>query len=255
MSSYKLNIVHLYPVSMNTYGDRGNVLALQKRCQWRNIDTNIIGIEVGDTYDFRQADIVFAGGGQDSNQLRIKDDLLSRSRNIKIAIDTGIVFLTICGTYQLFGHYFRTSENITIKGISVFDSITEASDNRKIGNVVIEHTIQEIIPKTLVGFENHSGNTWIGMSDKGQVTSTMTAPLGKVVKGFGNNGKDGMEGARYKNCFGTYLHGSLLPKNPHFTDYLIYTALKNKYGIKINLDHIPDELEVKAHNFILSKTI
>jgi len=242
---------------MNTYGDLGNVIALKQRCIWRGISLILIEIEVGDKFDFSKADIVFAGGGQDSNQLRIAHDLQLRKNNISKAVVNNTIFLTICGTYQLFGHYFLTSENTKITGISVFDCITKASDIRKIGNVIVEHNINGLTPKTLVGFENHSGNTIINEYKNRDSRFTnwknVTVPLGKVIKGFGNNGNDGWEGARYKNCFGTYLHGSLLPKNPNFADYLICLALERKYGNNIKLEKLDDSLENQAHQYILNQ--
>jgi lipid II isoglutaminyl synthase (glutamine-hydrolysing) len=244
-----LTIAHLYPKSMNIYGDQGNILALQKRCQWRGIKTDLNEIEVGQNYNFSKADIVFAGGGQDQSQLRIAKDLQTRKINILKAVNSNIIFLLICGTYQLFGHYFTTHENTKIKGISILDMHTKASNQRKIGNVIINvETIHELsLPKqTLVGFENHSGNTFINEHSK-------TKPLGKVISGFGNNGQDSWEGARYKNVFGTYLHGSLLPKNPHFADYLIKLALERKYGKEFDLKKLDDELENKAHQFVINK--
>jgi len=250
---YSLKLVHLYPTSMNIYGDIGNIVSLQKRCLWRDINIELIDVEVGRDLDFTNADIVFAGGGQDSNQLRVAGDLKKRKDNIHKAVNDNVVFLTICGTYQLFGHYFITSENKKIEGISVFDCITKASNERKIGNVVVGHYIPDLKLKTLVGFENHSGNTVLG-SEKYDVSSKdydrETVPLGKVIRGFGNNGKDGYEGARYKNCFGTYLHGSLLPKNPHFADYLIQLALERKYHEKVELDMLDNKLEMQTHQYI-----
>lgn len=254
MQNLAITLVHLYPKSMNTYGDLGNVYSLQQRCKWRGIKCNLVEVEVGEDFDMSQADIVFAGGGQDNNQLRIAADLQLRKGNIIKAVNNNIIFLIICGTYQLFGHYFLTSENEKIEGISVFDCITKASVLRKIGNVIIEHNIEGLSPKTLVGFENHSGNTFINKS-KIDINSWKkeTVPFAKVIQGFGNNGEDTYEGARYKNCFGTYLHGSLLPKNPHFADYLINMALTKKYGNKIILDILDDTLEYKAHNHILNQ--
>jgi len=247
----QLKLVHLYPKSMNTYGDLGNIITLQMRCLWRGIKVTLIETEVGDDFEIAKADIVFAGGGQDSNQLRIAPDLLKRQKNIQQAVEDKVVFLTICGTYQLFGHYFKTSEKKEIKGISVFDCITKASKIRKIGNVIAEHNIAELEPKTLVGFENHSGNTFIQNYELGITNyENTTVPLAKVINGFGNNGEDGWEGARYKNCFGTYLHGPLLPKNPHFADYLIQLALERKYK-KIKLEKLDDSLELKSHHFII----
>lgn len=250
----RLNLAHLYPKSMNIYGDRGNVITLVKRCQWRNIDIHIDEIEVGEKYNPLEYDLVFSGGGQDIHQLRIAADLQQKKSVIIESIDRGTVFLLICGTYQLFGQYFLTSTNQKIPGIGILDMITVASKTkigktkRMIGNIVTEITILNYIDKsnTLVGFENHSGMTFIRKNSK------TTSPLGHIIKGFGNNGDDKTEGACYKNVFGTYLHGSLLPKNPHFADYLIKTALENKYKTPIKLDLLNDNIENKAHQFILN---
>lgn len=250
-----LNLAYLYPKSMNIYGDRGNVITLVKRCQWRNINILIDEIEVEDNFNPTKYDLVFSGGGQDIHQLRIADDLQSKKKEIIESVSRGTVFLLICGTYQLFGHYFITSTNNKIPGIEILDITTVASKikigktKRMIGNVITEITIPNFKNKitTLVGFENHSGMTFINKN------STTTSPLGRVIKGFGNNGEDKTEGAYYKNVFGTYLHGSLLPKNPHFADFLIKTALENKYKIPIKLDLLNDDLENTAHQFILNR--
>ncbi len=238
-----LNIAYLYPKSMNIYGDYGNILTLKKRCEWRNIHITIDKIEIGDNYITNRYDIIFAGGGQDDSQLRIKNDLLNKRNQIKKDVDRGIVGLLICGSYQLFGEYFKTFDKNKLKGINVLDIKTIASKQRKIGNIKIK-THLNINPKTLVGFENHSGNTFIRKNSN-------TIALGKVIQGFGNNGIDGFEGAIYNNIFGTYLHGSILPKNPHFADYLIQLALENKYQKKIILKPLNNKLELEAHNFII----
>ncbi|NMC35761.1 glutamine amidotransferase [Candidatus Beckwithbacteria bacterium] len=237
-----LNICHLYSKSMNTYGDRGNIITLVKLCEWNEIKANVTEIEVGEKFDQKLYDMFFIGGGQDKNQERIAVDLLTKKTPLKKAVETNKVFLLVCGSYQLFGYYFKTYEGIMLKGLKILDIHTIGSTKRKIGNVIVQlNTAEEILPKTLVGFENHSGNTFL---HKG------TTPLGKVVKGYGNNDTDKIEGIRYKNCFGTYLHGSLLPKNPHFAKYLISLALKNKYGKDFSLD-CNNDLELQAHQFIL----
>lgn len=252
-----LTIAYLYPKSMNIYGDYGNILTLQKRCEWRGIKIKIDEIEIGDNYDFTKADMVFAGGGQDKSQLRIAKDLQTRKINIKKAVESNVIFLLICGSYQLFGHYFLTSENTKIHGISILDIYTKASNQRKIGNVIIRvEAIHELpLQNTLVGFENHSGNTFINQIVETHCNASLpkTEPLGKIIKGFGNNGQDGNEGARYRNVFGTYLHGSLLPKNPYFADYLIKLALERKYKKEIALEKLDDEIENQAHAFILKQ--
>lgn len=259
-SKLKLSIAYLYPRSMNIYGDRGNVLCLTKRCEWRGIDVKVDEIEVGEGFKPSKYDLVFAGGGQDRHQLRIADDLQSKKKTIHEAVEQGTVFLLVCGSYQMFGHYFKTAEGTELPGISVLDVYTVASNQRKIGNVVVNVEGEQpfvLLPEnihTLVGFENHSGNTYFQnnqLSITNDQWKTITVPLATVLKGFGNNGEDKTEGARFKNCFGTYLHGSLLPKNPHFADYLIQLALEKRYKEAIKLDPLDDNLEFQAHQFIL----
>jgi len=249
-----LNLAHLYPKSMNIYGDRGNIITLVKRCQWRNIDILIDEIEVDEPFNPTKYDLVFSGGGQDIHQLRIANDLQKKKSTIMGSVDRGAVYLLICGTYQLFGHHFITSTNDKIPGIGILDATTTASKikigktKRMIGNIITEITVPDYTnsKKILVGFENHSGMTFINKN------SQTTQALGHVIKGFGNNAEDKTEGACYKNVYGTYLHGSLLPKNPHFADFLIKTALENKYKIPIKLDLLNDDLENTAHQFILN---
>ncbi len=226
-----LTIVHLYANEMNIYGDRGNILTLVKRLEWRGYGAKVIEIGIGDEFDVTKADIIFAGGGQDRGQVAVGQDLQKRAAQIKQAAESGVPMLTICGTYQLFGKRFVTLEGEEIPGIGIFDAETVGSRKRMIGNIVIKTTLGE-----LVGFENHSGQT--------QLISEKDA-FGMVIKGFGNSGEDKTEGVRFKNVFGTYLHGPILPKNPPFADYLILTALKNKYGTE-RLMPLDDKLELRA---------
>ena len=237
-----LNVAHLYPTLLNMYGDLGNILAIKKRCEWRNININIIPVELGNNIDINIYDLYFLGGGQDQQQIIVANELQKHKALLQKACDNNKVFLAICGGYQLLGHYYQPQNTDKIKGISILDAYTIASKNRLIGNVTSECTF--LTPKTLVGFENHSGLTYL----KGE-----TKPLAKVQTGQGNNGKDKTEGARYKNVFGTYLHGSFLPKNPHFTDYLIKLALENKYNKEIHLSQLDDTFELNAHNSVLNK--
>ncbi|MBI4100999.1 glutamine amidotransferase [Candidatus Microgenomates bacterium] len=227
----KLVIAHLYPQEMNIYGDRGNIIALSKRLQWRGLGAQVDSVEVGEVYDFRQADIVFGGGGQDRGQQLIARDLQKRASNFHQAADEGVVMLTICGTYQLFGHGFITKDGHKLPGIGIFKAQTLGSDTRMIGNVIVKSDFGE-----LVGFENHSGQTSL---EPGQ------EPLGQVSKGFGNNSHDKTEGAVYKNVFGTYLHGPLLPKNPKLADVLIHRAISRKFGQE-ELKTLDDSLELRA---------
>jgi CobQ-like glutamine amidotransferase family enzyme len=225
-------IAHLYPWEMNIYGDTGNVIALRRRLEWRGIAARVHAVPAGVPYDFQAADIVFAGGGQDRSQLEIADDLEERAPAIHRAVEAGTVFLTVCGTYQLFGRRFVTHDGDEIGGIGVFGAETIAGRRRMIGNVVVESPWGR-----LVGFENHSGRTLL---DEGQ------AALGRVVKGHGNDGESGWEGAVRANCFGTYLHGSLLPKNPRLADELLRRALERKAGGEVVLASLDDSVEERA---------
>ncbi len=253
----KITIFHLYPDAMNLYGDLGNIIAITKRCEWREIETEVVNVHVGDNVDFQKADLIYMGGGQDSGQKIVTSDLVAKEPAIKDAIDEGAAALLICGGFQLFGHYFQTSTGDKIPGIGVFDATTIAGNKRLIGNVVIDisHTLTEWENQfrtppsvsghnTLVGFENHSGKTQL---------SGNTKPLGYVTRGFGNKGDGSYEGAIYKNAYGTYLHGSLLPKNPWFTDHLIQCALYRRYGNVEPLTVLDDTIEVAAHDAAIKR--
>ncbi len=255
--SYKIKLYHLYPYNMNLYGDLGNVIAIKKRCEWRGLEFEIVNVKIGDKVDFSDADIIFMGGGQDKGQSIVSFDLIKRGAQIRDRIEDGCVALTICGGFQLFGKTFKTKDGVEIKGIEVFDVETVGGDKRFIGNVVIDiadtstewqslykYKQMETPYTTLVGFENHSGLTKIGKNSK---------PLGYVLNGYGNMGDGSYEGAVYKNAFGTYLHGSLLPKNPWFCDHLISIALMNRYGVAIPLDKIDDDLEISAHQAAIER--
>lgn len=238
----KLNIAHLYPEMLNIYGDKGNVLAISKRLEWRGIDFEIHSINQGEKIDPEKYDIYFIGGGQDQQQIDVSKELQVNKGALSAAANDGAVFLAICGGYQLLGHYYQPHNADKLVGISILDAYTIAGNTRYIGNVTVKTDF--LIPNTLVGFENHSGLTYLEGN---------TVPIGQTIIGNGNNGKDKGEGARYKNVFGTYLHGSLLPKNPHFTDYLIELALERKYGHKIELSQIDDEFEKMAHQKAINR--
>jgi CobQ-like glutamine amidotransferase family enzyme len=227
-----LVIAHLYPYEMNIYGDTGNVIALRRRLEWRGIGVKVEAVPVGSAYDFGTADIVFGGGGQDRSQLEVAADLQKRVGAISEAVAAGTVFLTICGTYQLFGRRFLTQEGDEIPGVGVFGAETIGGNRRMIGNIVVDTEWG-----SLIGFENHSGRTFL---DSGQ------SALGLVRKGFGNNERRREEGAVVANCFGTYLHGSLLPKNPGFADELLLRALRRRHGPEVNLGLLDDRLEHTA---------
>lgn len=223
----KLHIVHIYPNEMNTYGDRGNLLTLMKRAEWHGLDPVIHYYSAGDAWP-KDVDIVLGGGGQDSAQDDIQEDILRIGDNLRVSAEAGVPMLMVCGTYQLFGKRFLTQDGQEIKGIGVFDVETFGSPKRLIGNIAVE--TDEF--GTLYGFENHSGRTKLGPHQQ---------PLGTVKRGNGNNGQDKTEGARTKNAIGTYMHGPLLPNNPALADGLIRLALQRK-GIDLELKPIDDSL-------------
>lgn len=234
MTNYSLRITWLYPRLMNIYGDRGNVRTLEQRCRWRGIAAEVVPIGSGDRLTTGDTDIYFFGGGQDREQVTVAADLQGPTGDaIKRDMAEDAVALTVCGGYQLFGHYYRPYETDDLPGIGIFDAWSDAGPDRFIGNVLSETTWG-----TLVGFENHSGRTFLGEG---------TRPFGRVVVGHGNNGQDGTEGAITRNAFGCYLHGSLLPKNPVFADHLIGLALHRKYGDHVTLPSLDDTLEGEAH--------
>ncbi|HVB64309.1 MAG TPA: glutamine amidotransferase [Nitrolancea sp.] len=231
----KLSICWLYGSSMNIYGDRGNVLALAQRCRWRGIEAEIVQSGLGDVIDSGRFDIFFWGGGQDREQINVSADVQGvKGETLRAEIDDGAALLSVCGGYQLLGHYYRPSDGDDLPGIGVFDAWTVAGNERFIGNIVVESTEFG----ELVGFENHSGLTHLGASAE---------PLGTVRVGRGNNGTDGTEGCRYRNAVGCYMHGALLPKNPVLSDFLILAALRRRYGID-GLPQLDDALEVVAHS-------
>lgn len=251
-----LNICHLYPDLMDTYGDKGNIITLVKRCQWRKINVNVTNISIDQSLSTSHFDFFFFGGGQDRAQEIVGKDLQKKSKDLKQAIDQGSVLLSICGGYQLLQNYFKTLDGTEIKGINLFDAHTIGSTTRMIQNLLIDMNsnlqseTKKIYPLPttnyqLIGFENHSGKTYLGSG---------LQPLGSVLKGGGNNGEDKTEGAVYKNAFGCYLHGSLLPKNPHFADYLISKALERRYGV-IKLKPLDDSIEWQAHKSAARRTI
>jgi lipid II isoglutaminyl synthase (glutamine-hydrolysing) len=235
-----LRIAHLYADEMNIYGDRGNILTLQKRAQWRGIPVEIRSIGRGPGPDLSDVDLIFWGGGQDRDQeLVFQDAAAHKVEAIKGAIAAGAVVLAVCGGYQLLGEYYVTADGKKLPGLGLVDLHTVPGPKRNIGNIVIETTGLGLQPPTLVGFENHSGKTYLGPG---------LTPLGRVVRGAGNNGEDATEGVAAGNVFGTYLHGSLLPKNPHFADLLIERALRRR--APIGLDSLDDDIELAAHRAV-----
>ncbi|WP_434297402.1 type 1 glutamine amidotransferase [Clostridium sporogenes] len=237
----ELNICHLYPDLLNVYGDIGNILVLKYRAEQRGIKINVSNVSIKDSFPIDKYDIALFGGGQDYEQAIVSKDMVETKKDdLTEYIEKGKVLLAICGGYQLLGKYYTTPEGEKLDGLNILDIYTEGGDTRFIGNTVIKN---EDFNETYVGFENHSGRTYIGN----------LKPLGKVIAGYGNNGEDQQEGCIYKNTFGTYFHGSLLSKNPELADRLLSTALKNKYGEDINLEPLDDNLEFKAKKFIVNR--
>jgi len=231
----ELRVCALYPDLMNIYADRGNLLLLERRCRWRGIEFSAQASGLGDELDPDGADLFYIGGGQDRDQELCALDLAEVKRDaLHAAAARGVVILAVCGGYQLLGDSYELGEK-TLPGVGLVDLRTVRSDGpRLIGNVAIEVELDPGEPRVLAGFENHGGRTHLGPG---------AAALGRVVRGHGNNGDDGLEGVRAGNVIGTYLHGPLLPKNAWFADWLIATAL----GLARPLQALDDELEAAAH--------
>lgn len=253
-SALSLTIGWLYPEYMSTYGDRGNIICLLKRCLWRGIKADILRIELETPEKIlRTCDIIIGGGAQDRQQELVINDLKrNKATAVKKMFKEGTPGLFVCGSPQLLGHSYMTGDGKTLKGLSVFDFVTRHFGHDKprcIGNTAGEISSKFKVQSskfrtTIVGFENHGGRTYLGNNAK---------PFARVLSGFGNNGEDGFEGAVYNNVIACYYHGPLLPKNPHIADWLIVKALENKYKKKISLAPLDDELEWKAHDFMLKR--
>ncbi|MBI2011497.1 glutamine amidotransferase [Candidatus Daviesbacteria bacterium] len=253
-----LTIGYLYGECMNIYGDTGNIITLQKRAQWRKISVRVKNISIGDRLKLGEVDIFFFGGGQDQAQQLVSEDLQKGTGEIiKAEVERGIPLLSICGGYQLLGAYYQPHKGPKLAGIDLFPAYTQASSQRMIGNIVVQLTSEladqlassnsltrQSANSLLIGFENHSGKTYLDEKAK---------PLGKIIKGFGNNGEDKTEGCIYKNAIGCYMHGSLLPKNPQLADWLLQKALEVKYSKEMNLMPLNDSFEKTAHNKTISR--
>lgn len=236
--SKSIKIVQLYPHDMNIYGDWGNVLTIQRRLEWHGYTPEIISYNQGDVFP-EDADIIIGGGGQDSGQDKVQADLLKISDRLHALAADGVPMLVICGLYQLFGKFFKTKDDHMIEGIGLLDVETHGGPERLIGNIV---TNSEQFGQ-IIGYENHSGLTYLGSDVR---------PLGKVERGAGNNGQDESEGARMHNVIGSYLHGSLLPKNPSLADWLIEKAVIRKYG-EFTPSVIDDTFAEKARETALKR--
>lgn len=234
----EIKLLYLYPDMLELYGDYGNIQVLKYRCEKRNINLIIDKYSIGmDDPNFKDYDIVFAGGGADNEQSILSDDLIKYKKNIKEAVENGTFFLLICGAYQLFGRYYKGVEGDIIPGLEIFDYYTEALADRKkrcIGNIITEASINGEKTK-VIGFENHGGQTF-----------NVPSPFGKVLLGNGNRFEDNEEGFFIENVIATYLHGPLLSKNPKIADYIIKYCLERKYKEEIVLEELDDTLEEKC---------
>ncbi|MEY2984708.1 MAG: hypothetical protein RLZZ568_1325 [Cyanobacteriota bacterium] len=253
----ELRIGWLYPKLMSTYGDRGNVICLQRRCQWRGIPVSILPLDQGsDASEFSQADLIVGGGAQDRQQEIVMRDLQgAKAAVLKTQLDDGIPGVFTCGSPQLLGHYYEPAQGKRINGLGLLDMVSKhpgPNAKRCIGNVVFEITasplrqeLAAMIGETpvVIGFENHGGRTYLGE----------VSPLGKVRQGFGNNGEDGFEGAFHQKAIATYAHGPLLPKNPFIADWLIHTALAKKYQEPVLLPSLEDPLAAQARAAMLKR--
>lgn len=244
--SRTLVLGHLYPEQLNVYGDRGNIITLRQRCAWRGIELRIVPLGLNEPLDPQAYDMLFIGGGQDREQEEVARDLREiKVDGLRTAIESDVPVLAVCGGYQLFAHYYRPAEGPELQGVGIFDAWTihrGKSVPRCVGNVALRWG-----NSTLIGFENHGGRTYLGPTAQ---------PLGQVLAGHGNNSEDHMEGCVYRNVYGTYLHGSLLPKNPHLVDHLLTLALQRRYGIDASETHLSpldDTAEWQAHDAMLRR--
>ncbi len=235
----KLTIGFLYGRLMNIYGDRGNVVTLAQRARWRGIEVETVTINAGDELDPERCDVYVFGGGQDREQFVVADDLAAGTgERLTAAVAGGAVVLSVCGGYQLLGHYYRPHGHDELRGLGLIDAHTIAGDTRFIGNITLRGPLGD-----LVGFENHSGCTYLGSG---------AFPLGTVTKGSGNNGEDGTEGAYTGKVYGTYMHGPVLPKNPALADRILSEALERRHG-PVTLPPLEDTFEARAHESARSR--
>ncbi|MCL1467330.1 type 1 glutamine amidotransferase [Argonema galeatum] len=253
----ELTIGWLYPTLMSTYGDRGNAICLQQRAQWRGYNVQVLPLDLQSTVaDFHKVDLLVGGGAQDRQQEIVMRDLRgAKAEALREIIEAGTPGVFTCGAPQLLGHYYEPAIGQRIEGLGLFDFVSKhpgIDARRCIGNVVFEITASRLAkelqamlgkPPVVIGFENHGGRTYLGKVEA----------LGKAIAGYGNNGEDGMEGAFYRNAIATYSHGPVLPKNPFLADWLIQTALAEKYQISVSLSPLDDTLALQARSAMFKR--
>jgi lipid II isoglutaminyl synthase (glutamine-hydrolysing) len=240
-----IRIAHLYPSLLNVAGDGGNVVAIERRAEWREIRTEIVPVEVGQNPDLATFDLVFIQGGQDVEMAIAADDLRAKAGSLRQAVDAGVVIFAVCAGLQLLGHRYIPQAGPAMEGLGLLDLETRAGGRRFMQHAACEVSFDEQ-PQTIVGFENHSGLTELGPGAR---------PFGKVIAGAGNNGVDGTEGALQDTIYATYLHGPVLPRNPWLTDYLIRTVLERRVGGRIHLADLDDVLEERSHADALRRAL
>jgi len=234
----RIVVGHLYPDYLNIYADRGNMAVLAWRAARRGHELEVRAIGLGDALTPGEHDLLYIGGGQDREQALIAPDFAARADALRAALAGGAALLAVCGGYQLLGRFYRDRDGVQQPGAGIFPHGTIAGDRRMIGDVLLECELEPRVKRTLAGFENHAGRTHL---DDG------AAPLGRVIHGFGNDGRSGFEGCRVGRAVGTYLHGPLLPRNPWFADWVLAQALAHRLGEPPALDPLPDDLERQAH--------
>jgi lipid II isoglutaminyl synthase (glutamine-hydrolysing) len=242
VASMTVRICHLYPRLLSVAGDRGNLMAIAQRCAWRGIGCTVTEAEVGEVPDFTAADLILLHGGQDREMTAAAEDLAAKSGPLREAIEGDAVVLAVCAGYQLLAHSYTPSNGPSIEGLGVLDAVTEAGPVRFIGHIGVECDDLGSASQRLVGFENHSGRTFLGDGVR---------PLGRVIAGAGNNGEDHTEGARYREVYATYMHGPVLPKNPWLADHLLSRALAHRYHDVEPLAPLADQTEDRAQDAAL----
>ncbi len=237
----KIVVGHLFPDYLNIYADRGNIAVLARRAAWRGHELEVRALGAGSSgLGSGEHDLFYIGGGQDREQELIAPALAALGDGVRAAVEGGAALLAVCGGYQLLGRSYRDQSGDELPGVGLFPLRTVAGERRMIGDVLLECELEPGRRRTLAGFENHAGRTYL---DDG------AEPLGRVVAGFGNDGESGYEGCRVGRAIGTYLHGPLLPRNPWLADWLLAQAIAHRTGDEAEaLEPLEDELEAEAHD-------